>query len=588
MKTTRRAVLTSAAAGSAAFLAHGWVDPAHALVAAGVTPFSAPLPTLSELGLIDLRGGGSAVLDMVNTQHRFHPAMGPTRTLAYRRPGTSQTYLGPVVVAQRGVPVSITVTNRLGAHPLGFAVDPALVPSGTTIDARSPRTAMHLHGGNVATQHDGGPLETFKPGTSFTYRYANSQESAGLWYHDHALGITRLNVYAGLAGGYLIRDVNDPGDGSRLPAPPYEVPLILQDRMFNSDGTFAYPPNPGVNRPWAPEFFGDVATVNGKAWPRMQVHRGKYRFRVYNGSNARFYDLKLMLPSEAAMTFWQIGTDGGLLDAPVPMNRLLLGPGERADLVVDFANLPAGTKVTVRNSAPTPYPNGRRGSVNVPLASVMRFDVVATSGWTRALPANLRAGTAPVTRLARSVPEKVRTMTLVEIMDPQLGVPKMALLNNRSFMDGTDYADQPIRSNALERWDLVNLTGDAHPIHLHFTQFQVLNRQRVDVARYQEAVYGTGPLVENTGPYPPDSAVPLAPYLSGSAQAAPANERGWKDTVVCPPGVVTRILVPFGANPRGVVGAMAIGASYTGDYVWHCHILEHEDNDMMQRFRIAP
>ena len=585
----RRLIQAGAATGVGLLLPTRLVPTASGLVPSGVSPFTEQLPTLADLGLIDMTApGGTATLDMVNARHSFHGGLGLTDTFAYRAPGATGTYLGPVIVARQDVAFDLVVRNQLSGHPLAFAIDSDLVPTGTD-DATSPRTSTHLHGGNTAPDSDGGPLDVFRPGESFTYHYANKQEAAGLWYHDHALGITRLNVYAGLAGGYLLRNPDDPGDGSVLPAPPYEVPLVIHDRMFNPDGTFAYPPNmnPSTPRPWAPEFFGDVATVNGKAWPNLDVVRGKYRFRVYNGSNARFYDLKLSTAG-GALTFFQIGSDGGLLDAPVRMNRLLLGPGERADLVVDFAGLPAGARVTLTNSARTPFPDGPLAEAvgGMPLRQIMRFTVTGGgTPWTAPLPKKLR--TTPITRLAAHLTATTvrRTMTLVEILDAA-DAPVVALLNNRMF-HSTDYQSAPIQSDALEQWDLVNLTGDAHPIHLHFTQFQVLNRQRIDADDYVTATYGAEPLVPGSGDYAaPGINPPAEPFLVGRPKPPPPNERGWKDTVVAMPGEVTRILVPFGAGAAG--GApLAIGSSFTGDYAWHCHILEHEDNDMMQHYRIV-
>ena len=396
-------------------------------------------------------------------------------------------------------------------------------------------------------------------------------------------------MYAGLAGGYLVRNADDPGDGSVLPAPPFEVPLVIQDRMFRPDGTLDYPPNmnPTTPRPWAPEFFGDVATVNGKAWPNLDVRQGKYRFRVYNGSNARFYNLKFVVGGHGT-TFFQIGTDGGLLDAPVRLNSLLLGPGERADVVVDFAGLAPGTRVTLTNNARSPFPAGPTAEAvgGVPLRQIMRFTVTAGGKpWTAPLPGRLRA--TPITRLADHVTAATvtRNMTLVEVLD-EADAPLMALLNNRTF-DSTDYQSVPVQSDALERWELINLTGDAHPIHLHFTQFQLLNRQRIDAEGYLVATYGDDDVVPGSGSYTAPQVNPsVTPYLVGQPRPAPANQRGWKDTVVAMPGEVTRILVPFGAGAAGGK-PLAIGASHTGDYVWHCHILEHEDNDMMQHYRIV-
>jgi len=342
------------------------------------------------------------------------------------------------------------MVNNLGPHPLVDAIDDGImgvVPS----DKSAPRAAVHLHGGNTDPANDGDPLDTFGYGVTRDYNYANTQEAAGLWYHDHALGMTRLNVFAGLAGGYLVRDANDPGDGSTGLPPAvtanrgnYEVPLVIQDRMFNANGTFNYPLNPTFDpiamtgRKWAPEFFGDVATVNGKIQPRLDVKQGKYRFRMVNGSNARFYNFRLKSSLGTTLTFFQIGTDGGLLNAPVPLTKLLLAPGERADVVVDFAGLPLNTTIVLANDAVTPFPNGPRKfkAGGMPLPQIMQFKVVATATgdalpFTTALPKLLRK--TPITPLAGLVPTVVRDMTLVEILDPVLG-PMMALMNNRSFI----------------------------------------------------------------------------------------------------------------------------------------------------------
>jgi spore coat protein A len=594
MQLSRRQLLQAGAVAGAGILVHPDAALAARTVAGQAGPltmFSEQLPTLAELGVLDLRAGGATELWMRNAEHSFHSQLGPTNTFTYRAAGASQTYLGPVIIAQRGTPFALTVHNQLGAHPLAFAVDTELVPPGSD-DATAPRTSTHLHGGNTRPGSDGGPEQVFSPDSSYTYHYDNTQDAAGLWYHDHALGITRLNVYAGLASGYLIRDAPGPsgtgidtGDGTHLPPPPYEVPLVIQDRMFNPDGSFAYPPNPeltdsdGTPRPWAPEFFGDVATVNGKCWPNLDVDRGKYRFRVFNGSNARFYNLKFLAGGNA-LTFSQIGTDGGLLDTPAKLNKLVLGPGERADLVVDFAGLPAGSKVVLGNNAPTPYPDGpvsaKQGGV--PLREIMQFTVQSRAGYTAPLPAQLRD--EPMTRLAGFSTAASRQMALVEVLNTA-GIPIMALLNNRPF-HSTDITE--VEGDTLEEWELINTTVDAHPIHLHFTQFQVLNRQRFDVGKYLAA---TGYVDPGTGLVTPGQggSVPVTPFLIGHPTGAPANERGWKDTVVSMPGEVTRIRVPFGAGAAG--GApLAIGSSFKGEYVWHCHILEHEDNDMMQRFVI--
>ena len=575
MEITRRSLLgASAAAGAGLLLPLHLKTAANAAVPLGVTPFTEALPTLAEMGVIDATKGGTAKIRMVNATHSFHTAMGKTPTFAYRSDGGVQDYLGPVIVAKRNVPFKLTVVNELGVHPLAGAMDFG-IDGAVPLDATAPRAAVHLHGGNTDPANDGDPLDFFGHGASKTYHYGNTQEAAGLWFHDHALGITRLNVFAGLAGGYLVRDANDPGDGSLLPAPPYEVPLVVQDRMFNDDGTFGYPL--GEARNWAPEFFGDVATVNGKAWPNLAVDRGKYRFRVFNGSQARFYNFRFE-SGGSVLDFFQIGTDGGLLNRPVRLSSLLLAPGERADLVVDFAPLSAGAKVILTNDAAEPFPNGDPSGV----PQIMQFTVTQARGWTKPLTIlrDLRANTAPITRLAGLKVDKTRSISLVEVHDATTGEPTMVLMNNRNFMDPTGKIT--VKSNSLEQWEFINTTVDAHPMHVHFAQFQILDRQAFDVAGYMSAAgYVEG--VPGSGVFPPP---PVDKFLvRGSSRPPEVNERGWKDTIVCLPGEVTRVRIPFG--PNAVPGSpMAIGTAFTGPYVSHCHILEHEENDMMMRYVI--
>ncbi|MFF1880525.1 multicopper oxidase family protein [Pseudarthrobacter sp. NPDC058196] len=593
MRITRRQLLQAGAvAGTGLLASPGSPAAATRGPASGQQAmFAEQLPTLDDLGVLDMQAGGSTSLWIRNARHRFQEQMGLTNTLAYQEAGSSRTYLGPVIVARRGTPFELTVHNGAILHPLAFAIDSELLPAGRD-DAKRPRMAVHLHGGNTSPQSDGGPDQAFGPGESYTYRYGNNQDAAGLWYHDHALGMTRLSVYAGLAGAYLLRDTPGPGgsgidtgDGTHLPPPPFEVPLIIQDRMFTPDGSFAYPPNPDLNgpdggpRPWAPEFFGDVATVNGKCRPNLDVARGKYRLRVFNGSNARFYDLKFDAAG-SALAFHQIGSDGGLLNAPVRLNRLVIGPGERADLVVDFAGLPAGSRVILRNSARAPYPDGPAAVVRggLPLPQIMQFTVTSLAGFAVPLPARLRA--TPITDLRSVHTVATRQMALVEVANAD-DVPVMALLNNRMF-DSPDVT--VVKSDTLEQWELINTTEDAHPIHLHFSQFQVRDRQKFDVQAY---LGETGYVDPATGLVTPGrgSAIPVKPFLIGRPKGPADNEQGWKDTVVAFPGEVTRIRVPFGAAAAG--GApLAIGSSFKGEYVWHCHILEHEDNDMMQRYVI--
>jgi len=606
MSLTRRQILQASAATGAAILVGGRPTPAMGappLLKKWVDPLAIP-PVVT---------GSDIEMSMIRATHKFHSSLAESATLAYRCdspgsvvfPGTpgSEGYLGPTVVATTGQPTTVRMVNRIeetGGHPL--PIDTTL--HGTEVlDQASPRTATHLHGGNTKPAHDGGPEDYFRDGHA--YSYDNTQDAAGIWYHDHALGITRVNVYAGLAGGYLIRDTAATGidtgtPDSPLPTGKYEVPLIIQDKMFNLDpafGTVGEQVYDGGT--WMPEFFGDTAVINGVAFPHLSVDKGVYRFRAYNGSQARFYRLTLKVKSTGVkLPFFQIGSDGGLLNRPVSLTQLVLGPGERADLLVDFRGLRTDELVEVGNNAPTPFPNGPKNmhQGGAPLPQLMQFRVGGSAGWTPPVPIagmDLRPVT-PITRLDPGQAVRTRTHSLVEIMGP--AGPVMALLNNRSFHDPA-YKGDPIQENTLEVWEFVNTTVDSHPIHLHLVQFQVLDRQPVDALGYLAAsgydTNGDGMLMEDevgAGSYPAPAA---APYLVGPVQPPPANELGWKDTVAAPPGMVTRIVVPFGSGAvSSPVAAREVHvpdyAAGENDYVWHCHILEHEEKDMMQYYRIVP
>src|SRR5262249_2456770 len=380
----------------------------------------APPPVLDARGLDsaspyqkDASGAVPVALDEVAGSHRFHAQLGSSPSFGYLPAGASASdvYLGPTIEAQRGTPVKLTITNKLikgtapgltVIHPYASFFDNSIMGS-TDLDKYAPRTATHLHGGHTPPASDGGPDDTYRPAGldptdyaggkgSYTYEYPNDQEAAGLWYHDHALGLTRLNPAAGLAGFYLIRDNADTGRvGNALGLPAngagktYEWPLVLQDRMFSgTNGALNYPTNTTAYHPtWAPESFGDVATVNGQAWANLNVDRGLYRLRLLNGSNARFYNLKLVdiktgNPAKN-VPIYQIGSEGGMSNKPVPFTAasLLVAPGERADLLVDFRGAPAGSKFQWYNNANAPYPSGpnsaHRGGV--PLKQIMQFPV---------------------------------------------------------------------------------------------------------------------------------------------------------------------------------------------------------------------
>jgi spore coat protein A, manganese oxidase len=573
-----------------------------------LSPFTEQLSVPTK---IDLRAGGTAKLSMRNGKHKFHADLPATPTLGYAPVGVPgpEVYGGPTIEARRGVPATVSVTNSLEAHPLASAMDHTFMGM-TDTDETAPRGVIHLHGAHSEPSQDGLPAATIKPGSSTSYRYVNDQEAAGLWYHDHAWGMTRLQVSAGLAGQYWLRDAYDTGRPDNplgLPTGDAEIPLTLQDRTFNADGSMAYPVGAfcgqeapaGYPNQWAPESFGDLAVVNGKVTPNLNVARGLYRFRLLNASNARFY--RMAIPE--GLRVYQIGTDGGLLDAPVRLSQLLLGPAERADLLVDLRAAAPGATYRLTNAANSPFsdPMAPPEEDEAPLHQLMQLTVTSARGDQTGIPSTLRGGRNQPAALPGLRASSTRTVMLNEIADPVVDEPVHGHINNQFYADSTGMRprsteiEEP-KLNTVEEWDIVNTTGDAHPIHLHLTQFRILNRQAFDEPAYTAAVNShlpapglPDPSVSGTGPWP---ALSANEYLVGRPTSPAANERGWKDTVLAPPGQVTRILVPFGGTAAGIPAPFTGDAKtasvqrFAGTYVFHCHILEHEDNDMMQPYRI--
>jgi spore coat protein A len=502
--------------------------------------------------------------------------------------GYDGSYPGPTFEARKGRPVKVLFTNDLvdaNGNPL-----PHLLPLDTTLDCGpldifgNPsncrpfvRTVPHLHGGHVADHSDGNPEAWFTAGFAQTgpkwsrqiYDYPNDQEAATLWYHDHAMGITRLNVYAGLAGFYLLRDDNELRLQEDGILPWDEVPIVIQDRSFYSDGSLAYPADPfldGNGNPVSldpvtgqpvpsitPEFFGDFILVNGVAWPYLNVEPQAYRFRILNGSDSRFYTLGTSGFYRGG--FAVVGGDGGFLNTVTPLKtKLVIAPGERVDVVMDFSGS-RGQTITLTNTAPTPYPGGTAPN---PATSgkVLQLRVSWAPEplpWVN-LPSQPYTLRDPIVPLTPTPGVPAREVLLAEGTDPlgrilpQLGTSAAGPL---LYMDPV--TETP-RLGTTETWTVINTTMDAHPVHLHLVQFQVINRQPFDTAAY---VPGQPNTLAFTG-----NPVPPLP-----------QETGWKDTVKANPGEVTRVIARF---------------DLLGDYVWHCHILSHEDHEMMRPLQVVP
>ena len=485
------------------------------------------------------------------------------------------TYPGRTFQVQKGTPITVTWTNNL-IDAEGTPLPPLTTPDPSVEHAMTTTgvpLVAHVHGGHTESVSDGLPDFWFTPGYRevgplFTsghrldrgdpYVYANDQQAGTLWYHDHALGYTRQNVYAGLAGFYLVRDQTDTGLAGNplgLPAYPYEVPIVIQDRMFTSDGQLSYPNGgaiPGVtDDSILPEMFGDFIVVNGTTWPYLNVEPRKYRLRLLNGSDSRFYTFSLATGSRGSgPAFSQIGTDDALLYAPVTRQHITLGPGERADVIVDFSGL-NGRNLVMRNTAKTPYPMGLSPDPRT-TGRIMQFRVgTAVTVPDPPLPATLRP--APIARLTPTPGAPVRKLLLYEGEDEYGRILPMLGTAAGGAMGFRDPITETPALGSTEVWEFYNTTEDAHPIHLHLVSFQILSRQRFSAT--QDPVTGALTNVR----------------LRGSPRPPAPGERGWKDTAQMFPGEVTRIIATF---------------DRPGLYVWHCHILSHEEHDMMRPFRV--
>ena len=731
--------LPSGQAASAALVGQVPLDPTS------IDQFVDPLPILDVTGAPNgtiqtiVAGKSQIELDMKEFKanvlpHTFVPATGGsyggTWVWGYLKAGTDasvtrDTYTGPSVVATRGVPTQLKYVNDLPttaqthvefynsatdqslhwanpnmvdryiANPYGS--EPANIGNPDHYDGAIP-AAVHLHGAEDPAAIDGGPDSWFTSsgmhgpafysmdgntnGNYAIYRYPNVQEASPLWFHDHTLGATRLNVYAGLAGGYLLTDpklrlpagLNATGlRGGALgpnPADDTLIPLVVQDRMFDTNGQL-YFPSQGLNpehQYWVPEFFGDTIAVNGKVWPYLEVKAQRYRFLLINGSNARTYELTFKT-DEPGPAIWQIGTDQGYLDKPVKVDPLVVMPGERAEFIVDFSGSSPGDEIVLNNLGPDEPFNGVLGeqapSDPQTTGKVMQFKVAAGAGAvdTSFDPAKrgatIRRGTDAIVRLVNPVtgklawnvrPDLTRSLTLVEVANDNErtvngvtyeGGPLEVLVNNTHWTglrpdeaapnemtsppltkvnggvsDGLgNWLTEMPKEGATEVWEIVNLTMDAHPIHTHLAQFQLLNRQSFSgdgdlktgyYGAYEHAfpggtfipAYGPplayGPSMKSGGKYGGNPNV--APYLIGKPQPPNPNEAGWKDTVMCPPGSVTRFVVRWAPTDLSVRPSWLTSLRYAFipndripgrpgarfDFVWHCHIVDHEDNEMMR------
>jgi FtsP/CotA-like multicopper oxidase with cupredoxin domain len=535
---------------------------------------------------------GNFLPHLLPIDQTLHWANPPGGIAGRDKRGTSQTpYMGPVPM----------VTHVHGAHTSedsdGYA-EAWYLPNANNIPAGYATTGTFFDYFQAKYAHDW-------PQGLASFKYPNDQPATTLWYHDHTLGMTRANVYAGPAGYWLIRGgPNDmdlgyvaPGVGDSPLGEYTEIPIVIQDRSFNDDGSLFYPDNRAffegldpaqlqipfipdlacdglpsdVSPIWNPEFFGNMTVVNGFTWPYLEVEQRRYRFRFLNGCNSRFLVLKMTTTprmnndgfNTPEFNFWQIGAEQGFLPAPVELDFLLMAPAERADVIVDFTNVPVGTEIYLVNDGPdAPF-----GGVSLEDLSdwestgqVMKFKVKAASnGDTTTPPDELMLPPQPIlpmTELTRQVSLNEEESASVRVSEDGFGNivldcatgevfgPTSALLGTLLDPDGTgnpllwsDLITENPAVGATEEWEIHNFTEDAHPIHVHLVKFKVLGRG------------------------------------ANGAQAPEPWETGFKDTVIAYPGEITRIKAQY---------------DVAGFYVWHCHIVEHEDNEMMRPFHIGP
>jgi len=632
MLTRRQLIQAGTLTGAAALFMPGSRALADPVPGGTLDPTTVPKYVTSLFNLPTMpRAGSSSSLDFYDLAIRqfgqqILPSGFPsTQVFGYGATGSSGSFHYPAFTIEARVDrqVRVRYANQLVTSTGNFR--PPLVPVDQTLhwanppggtagrDSRPEFTSTpgpyrgpvpfvtHLHGAHVTEESDGYPeawylpvarnipsgfarvgsfYDRFRaeardrfgvswdPGTAI-FQYRNDQRATALWYHSHELGLTRTMIYSGLSGYYLLRGGSSDLPPGVLPKGQFEVPLIIQDRSFNSNGSLFFPdtrsffgdvpeggpyiPETDVPPQWNPEFFGNTMVVNGRTWPALQVERRRYRFRVLNASNTRVLMLKIVTnplasrPATAALPMWVIGADGGFLPSPTAVDRLNVAVAERYDVIVDFTGVPAGTALYLINEGPDEPFGGGEPEVDFPAADpgttgqVMRFNVVNRTSSDGTVPPN-QLSLPGFARLGS--PSRTRLLSLNEMSSAFFDAPIMAMLGTAP--GGTPnplHWDDPVTENpargATEVWAFLNDTEDAHPIHIHLVQFEVLGRQ---------------------------------PVAGGPVRPPERWERGTKDTIISLPEEITMVKARF---------------DIAGRFVWHCHIIDHEDNEMMRPYQVG-
>ncbi|KAK9277592.1 hypothetical protein L1049_007137 [Liquidambar formosana] len=507
----------------------------------------------------------SLKIGMFHKKWKFHRDLPPTPVFAYGTSNKTATVPGPTIETLHGIHTHITWRNHLPPKHI--------LPWDPTIPTAVPKkrgipTVVHLHGGIDKPESDGNANSWFTAGfkekgptwTKKKYLYHNIQHPGNLWYHDHAMGLTRVNLLAGLIGAYIIRqpDIEAP---LRLPyGDEFDRPLIVFDRSFRTDGSIYMDPtgnNPSIHPQWQPEYFGDAIIVNGKAWPYMKVRRRKYRFRIINASNARFFNFSFT----NGLEFIHVAADSAYLEKPVMVNAFLLAPSEIADVVVDFSRSKSDSAILV-NNAPYPYPSG--DPVNESNGKVMKFVINKhPEGDTWRVPKTL----VKYPSADSSSASLTRYIAMFEYTS-DIDEPTHLYLNGKSYEEP---ATEMPKVGTSEVWNVINLTEDNHPLHIHLGLFVVLDQtELVNVDEFKDCMSKINDAVK----------CHISKYARGRKIEVPAHEKGWKNVYKMTPGCVTKILVRFALIHSNA--SYPFDASAEPGYVYHCHILDHEDNVMMR------
>ncbi|KAF8390049.1 hypothetical protein HHK36_024570 [Tetracentron sinense] len=545
-------------------------------VAASLQMFVDELPQMPKLHGYSKRYGlpmpGSLTIGMFHKKWKFHRDLPATTVFAYGTSQNTATVPGPTIEALQGIPTLVTWQNHLPqSHILPW--DPT-IPTAIPKTGGVP-TVVHVHGGVNEPQSDGHALAWFTSGfketgpawSKPTYTYPNIQHPGNLWYHDHALGLTRVNLLAGLIGAYVIRNpVLEMG--LNLPSGPiFDRHLVVFDRSFCKDGSLYMNftgDNPSIHPQWQPEYFGDAVIVNGKAWPYLKVQRRKYRFRIINASNARFYRFSLT----NGLPFIHVASDSSYLPTPIRSQTILLSPSEIADVIIDFSTS-LTNEIVLTNDAPYPYPTG--DPVDNLNGKVMKF-IIAPGNPTRPDNSKIPASLVHSPAATRDGIRMTRYIVLYEYLS-DAGTPTHLYINGKRFEDP---ATETPESGSTEVWEVINLTEDNHPLHIHLAKFQAIKVQElVDLEQFKDCMA----TMNNA------TACNVTAHVTGTLLDIPDYEKTWKNSVKIQPGYQTTVVVKF--NLVDTNAPYPFDATAEPGYVFHCHILDHEDNAMIRPLKLV-